>query len=129
MPRALIENSPFPPIGPYSHAVRSGNMVFVSATPGVDPDTGDFTGADAHSQTAQALRNVIACVATAGGSEADIVSVQVNLCDVGDFAEMNRAYAGFFSAPLPARSVIAVAALPKSGALLTISAVAVLPAA
>mgnify|MGYP001756876146 FL=1 len=126
MPRKLIETGLFEPIGPYSHAVRAGNQVFVSGTPGVDPATGQMAGAAAYEQTAQAIRNVLALVADAGGTERDIVHVQVNLVDVADFADMNRAYAEHFSTPYPARTVIGIAALPKAGARLTLNAVAVL---
>jgi 2-iminobutanoate/2-iminopropanoate deaminase len=128
MPRELIECGSFTPIGPYSHAVRSGNLIFVSSTPGVDPKSGELAGATAYAQTVQAIRNVIDCVAAAGGSEADITAVQVNLLHVDDFSEMNRAYAECFSEPFPARTVIGIAALPKPGARLSISAIAVLPA-
>ncbi len=127
MPRDLVASALFEPIGPYSHAVRVGNQVFVSGTPGVDPATGQLAGAAAYEQTAQAVRNVLALVAAAGGTERDIVHVQVNLVDVADFAEMNRAYAEHFSTPYPARTVIGIAALPKPGARLTLNAVAVLP--
>ncbi|MCX7206270.1 MAG: Rid family hydrolase [Proteobacteria bacterium] len=127
MPREFIESSLFEPIGPYSHAVKSGNLIFVSGTPGVDPKTGELAGTDAYAQAAQAIRNVIGCVAAAGGTEADITAVQVNLVHVDDFTEMNRAYAEYFSEPFPARTVIGIAALPKPRARLTINAMAVLP--
>lgn len=127
MPRESVECSLFKPIGPYSHAVKSGNLIFVSSTPGVDPKSGELAGATAYEQAAQAIRNVIDCVATAGGTEADITAVQVNLVHVDDFTEMNRAYAEYFSEPFPARTVIGIAALPKPGARLSINAVAVLP--
>lgn len=128
MPREFIECDLFPPIGPYSHAVRSGSQVFVSGTPGVDPKTGELAGDSAYAQSVQAIRNVIDCILAAGGSEADIVSVQINLVHVEDFSEMNRAYSELFSKPFPARTVIGIAALPKPGARLTINAMAVLPA-
>lgn len=126
MARTLVDTTLFDPIGPYSHAVRAGNQVFVSGTPGVDPATGQLAGPAAYEQTVQAVRNLLALVADAGGSERDIVHVQVNLVDVADFAEMNRAYAEYFSKPYPARTVIGIAALPKPGARLTLNAVAVL---
>lgn len=126
MPRQPVDVRLFEPIGPYSHVVRSGTQVSVSGTPGVDPATGVLAGDTAQAQALQALRNVIACVEAAGGSEADICSVQVNLLRVEDFAAMNRAYEALFSQPYPARTVIGVAALPKAGALLTVGAVAVL---
>lgn len=127
MAREFIECRLFEPIGPYSHAVKSGNLIFVSGTPGVDPKTGELAGDTAYAQAGQAIRNVIDCVVAAGGSEGDITAVQVNLVHVEDFAEMNRAYAEHFSEPFPARTVIGIAALPKPGARLTINAMAVLP--
>jgi 2-iminobutanoate/2-iminopropanoate deaminase len=127
MSRTRVETTLFDPIGPYSHAVRIGHQVYISGTPGVDPATGQMAGPAAYEQTAQAVRNVLALVADAGGTERDIVHVQVNLVDVADFAEMNRAYAEHFSTPYPARTVIGIAALPKPGARLTLNAVAVLP--
>jgi len=127
MPRLAVPSKLFEPIGPYSHAVVAGGQVFISGTPGVDPKTGLFPGTDAYSQTRQTLRNIRAMLEAAGASLDDVVHVQVNLANVNDFPEMNRAYAEFFAEPYPARTVIGVAALPKPGALLTLSAVAVLP--
>jgi len=128
MPRELVECDLFQPIGPYSHVVKSGNLIFVSGTPGVDPKSGELAGVTAYEQAAQAIRNVIDCIVAAGGSEADITSVQVNLVHVDDFTEMNRAYSALFTEPFPARTVIGIDALPKPGARLTINAMAVLPA-
>ena len=125
MPRTLVDTHLFPPIGPYSHAVKAGGQVFVSATPGVDPATGQLAGPDAYAQTRQTLKNIEAMLASADASLDDVVQVQVNLVDVADFAEMNRAYAELFAEPYPARTVIEVSALPKPGAILTISAIAV----
>ncbi|CAM3425009.1 RidA family protein [Paracidovorax anthurii] len=126
MPREAIDTPLFDPIGPYSHAVRAGHLVFVSGTPGIDPASGELAGTTAHEQAGQAFDNVIRLVEDAGGSAADIVAVQVHLVDTADFAEMNRAFARRFKAPYPARTVFGVAALPKRGALLTVSATACL---
>ncbi len=126
MPRSLVQTSLFPPIGPYSHAVVAGGQVFISGTPGVDPATGQLAGDDAYRQSKQILKNFQAMLESAGGTLDDIVNVQVNLVNVDDFHEMNRAYAEFFAEPYPARAVLAIAALPKPGALMTMSAIAVL---
>jgi len=128
MPRSLVNAPLFPPIGPYSHAVVAGAQVFISGTPGVDPATGQLAGDDAYRQSKQILENIRAMLAAAGGTLDDVVNVQVNLVNVDDFHEMNRAYAEFFSEPYPARAVVAIAALPKQGALMTMSATAVLRA-
>ena len=125
MPRSRVELNLYEPIGPYSHAVMGEGQIFISGTAGVDPNTGALAGADAFAQTRQVLKNIQAILSAAGSTFDDIVHVQVNLLKVADFAEMNRAYAEFFSEPYPARTVIGVAALPKPGALLTMNAVAV----
>ncbi|MTW11829.1 RidA family protein [Pseudoduganella eburnea] len=126
MPRTLIDSTLFAPIGPYSHAVKAGGQVFISGTPGVDPATGQLAGPDAFTQTRQTLKNIEAMLAAADASLDDVVHIQVNLADVAEFAEMNRAYAEMFSEPYPARTVIGVAALPKPGARLTMNVIAVL---
>ena len=126
MPRSLVDSHLFPPIGPYSHAVVAGGQVFISATPGVDPSTGQLAGEDAYLQTQQTLKNLQSMLASADATLDDVVHVQVHLVNVADFSEMNRAYAEFFAKPYPARTVIGIASLPKPGALLTMNAIAVL---
>ena len=126
MPRAPIDSALYEPLGPYSHVVKAGNQVFVSGTAGVDPATGKLAGPTAYDQARQAIRNVLALVEAAGGSERDVAHVQVNLVNMGDFQELNRAYAEAFSKPYPARTVVQVSAVPKAGALLTINLTAVL---
>jgi 2-iminobutanoate/2-iminopropanoate deaminase len=127
MPRQAVQSTLFPPIGPYSHAVVAAGQVFISGTPGVDPVTGQMAGDDAYLQTRQILKNIQAMLEAAKATLDDVVHVQVNLVNVADFAEMNRAYAEFFAEPYPARTVIGIAALPKPGALLTMNAIAVVP--
>lgn len=126
MPRTALDTKLFTPIGPYSHAVVCGRHVYLSGTPGIDPDTGSLVDATAYGQARQALSNLIAMVEAAGGTEADLVALQVHLVDVGDFKEMNRAFEALLSAPYPARTVFCTPALPKAGALLTISGTAML---
>jgi len=125
MPRSRVELELYKPIGPYSHAVVAGGQIFISATAGIDPTTGSLAGEDIYSQTQQVLRNIQSILAAAGATFDDIAHLQVHLLDMADFSEMNRAYAEFFSEPYPARTVLEVSALPKSGALLTMNAVAV----
>ena len=91
----------------------------------MDPKTGELAGEDAYAQTRQVLRNIQSILAATGATLDDVVHVQVHLLNMADFPEMNRAYAEFFSEPYPARTVFGVSALPKSGALLTMSAAAV----
>ena len=110
-------------IGPYSQAVKAGNLVFVSGQIPVDPATGEFAGNDITTQTRQSLTNVRSILEQAGCSCADVVKTTVPLADMGDFAAMNAVYAEFFTQPYPARAAFAVKDLPK-GALVEIEAVA-----
>ena len=110
-------------IGPYSQAVKAGDLVFVSGQLPVDPATGAFAGSDIATQTRQSLTNVKSILEAAGSSLADVVKTTVLLADIADFAAMNAVYAEFFSDPFPARACFAVKALPKA-ALVEIEAVA-----
>ncbi len=115
-------------IGPYSQAqvVRlhgGGRMVFTSGQIPLDPVTGQLVGADVAAQTEQVLKNVAALLRGAGLTTADVVKTTVFLVDIADFAAMNEVYARHFPAPAPARSTVAVAALPK-GARVEIETVA-----
>lgn len=101
-------------IGPYSQAVRSGDMLFLSGQLGLNPATGELVPGVA-AQTRRALENCRAVLDAAGFSLADVVQAQVLLTDMADFAAMNEVYAGFFPAEPPARAAFAVAALPKGG--------------
>jgi 2-iminobutanoate/2-iminopropanoate deaminase len=112
-------------IGPYSQAIRVGRTVYVSGEVGIDPTTGNFKGASIGDQTDQALMNVAAILAAAGLTLDNVVATTVYLLNVSDFAAMNGAYATHFTNEPPARATIGVAALPKPGALVEISAIAV----
>lgn len=111
----------FEPIGPYSHLTKVGPFISISGTPGVDPATGQMAGADAYSQSRQIVKNFAAMLAEVGATLDDTMHVHVFLKQVGDFQEMNRAYAEEFGAHRPARTVICVADLPKQGALMTMN--------
>ena len=111
-------------IGPYSQAVDCGaGLVFLSGQLPIDPATGAFPEGGIQAQTRQSLRNVQAILAAAGLSLANVVKTTVFLADMGDFAAMNEVYATFFVEPFPARSAVAVKALPK-GALVEIECIA-----
>jgi 2-iminobutanoate/2-iminopropanoate deaminase len=112
-------------IGPYSQAIRVGKTVYVSGEVGIDPMTGTFAGATIGEQTDQTLKNVAAILAAAGLTLDNVVATTVYLTDVNDFAGMNAAYGTHFKNPAPARATVQVAALPKKGALVEISAIAV----
>lgn len=110
-------------IGPYSQAIRVGNLVYTSGQIPIDPATGSFVEGGVKEQTRQSLLNVKAILSEAGLTLGDVVKTTVFLADMNDFADMNSVYAEFFSEPYPARSAVAVKTLPK-GALVEIEVVA-----
>ena len=110
-------------IGPYSQAIRVGNLVFASGQIPIDPATGVFVPGGIKEQTRQSLTNVKTILEAAGLTMAKVVKTTVFMADMNDFAEMNGVYAEFFKEPYPARSAVAVKALPK-GALVEIEVVA-----
>ena len=110
-------------IGPYSQAVKAGDLLFVSGQLPIDPATGAFAGDDIAAQTRQSLTNVKNIVAAAGMTMADVVRVGVFLQDMEHFGAMNAVYGEFFTGDCPARAAVQVARLPKD-ALVEIEAVA-----
>lgn len=117
-------NAPDAPaaVGPYSHAVRAGGLVFCSGQVALDPSTGELVGETAAEQARQCLENLSAVARAAGASLTDAVRMTVFLVSMDDFVPVNEVYAGFFPADPPARAAFAVAALPK-GALVEIDAI------
>ena len=110
-------------VGPYSHAVMAGDVLFTSGQLGLDPATGELKeGVEA--QTTQALENLKAVLEAASLSMKNVVKTVVFLDNMGDFAAVNAIYATYFEGDTPARSCVQVAALPKGG-LVEIEAVAV----
>ncbi len=110
-------------IGPYSQAIEANGFVYASGQLPIDPATGAFPEGGVKAQTRQSLLNAQAILQAAGIDLTNVVKTTVFLADMGDFAAMNEVYAEFFAAPYPARSAIAVKALPK-GALVEIECVA-----
>ena len=113
-------------IGPYSQAIRSGNLVFLSGQTPLDPATGLLVEGDISVQARRAFDNIKAVCEAAGGSMDDIVRVGLYVTDLGQFAAVNAVMAEYFQTPYPARSTIEVPALPK-GADFEVDAVLVLP--
>ena len=113
------------PVGPYSQAVRTGQLLFVSGQVGLEPGTSAIAANDVEAQTERALRNVAAVIAAAGGSPQEIVKTTIFLVDMDEFARVNRVYAKFFGEHRPARSTVEVSRLPLD-AKVEIEAVAVL---
>lgn len=113
-------------IGPYSQAVKAGNLLFVSGQIPLDPATGAvIPEATIQAQTTRALTSLQAILAQAGGSLDNVVKTTVFLKDMEDFGEMNKVYQSFFQTGCPARSAVQVARLPKD-VLVEIEAIAVL---
>jgi len=104
-------------IGPYSQAVRAGNIVFVSGQIPLDPATGQLVGGDIGVQTEQVLENLAAILEAAGSSLAQVVKATVYLRDLGEFGRMNEVYAKFFGENPPARATVQVARLPREAAV------------
>jgi 2-iminobutanoate/2-iminopropanoate deaminase len=100
-------------VGPYSQAVRAGELLFCSGQIPLEPSTGELVKDDVEGQTRRCLENLAAVCEAAGGSLANAVRCTVYLTDMGDFARVNEAYARFFGDEPPARVAIGVAALPK----------------
>ncbi len=110
-------------IGPYSQAIRVGNLVFTSGQIPINPVTGLFVEGGIKEQTRQSLQNVEAILSEAGLTMSNVIKTTVFMADMNDFADMNAVYAEFFSEPYPARSAVAVKTLPK-GAMVEIEVVA-----
>ncbi len=112
-------------IGPYSQAIKSGNVVYASGQIPLDPSTGAMISGGIKEQTARVLQNLKGVLEAAGGSLDNVVKTTVYLADMAQFAEMNAVYATVFTEKPPARATVQVAALPKN-ALVEIDAIAVL---
>lgn len=115
-------------IGPYSQAIKAGNMVFLSGQVPLDPATGELVGGDIAQMTERVLDNLAAVLEAAGCTFADVVRTTIYLVDLADFAVVNATYAKRFREghPFPARATVQVAALPK-GARVEIDAIAIRP--
>lgn len=113
-------------VGPYSHAVRAGGLLFCSGQIPLDADSGKLVGKTPAAQATRCLENLQAVCAAAGASLADAVRCTVYMTDLGAFAAVNEAYARFFQSDPPARVAVGVVALPK-GAQVEIDAIVALP--
>lgn len=111
-------------IGPYSQAIRAGDLVFASGQIALDPTSGEIpAGISIGEETERVMRNLMAVLEAAGCLPVDVVKTTIYLVDLGSFQEVNRIYGGFFGSPAPARATVQVSALPK-GARVEIDAVA-----
>jgi 2-iminobutanoate/2-iminopropanoate deaminase len=121
--RAIRTDQAPTPTGPFSQAIRVGNLVFTAGQAGRNRDTGQM--GDIREQTDWALRNIAAILAAAGASLDDVVKTTVYLKDGADSAAMSEAYASHFNDPLPARSSVVVTRLKNAEMLVEIEAIAV----
>jgi 2-iminobutanoate/2-iminopropanoate deaminase len=115
------------PVGPYAPATIFDRLVFVSGQGAVDPATGRLAGLDVETQTEQVFRNIAAILRAAGTDLSHVLRCGVFLVDMRDFEAMNAVYARVFGDHRPARTTVAVAALPHAGLRVEIDAVAWLP--
>lgn len=100
-------------IGPYSPAVKVGNMLFLSGSIPLDPASGQLVEGGIKEQTTRVMENIKGLLAAAGADFTTVVRTTVFMIDLGEFAAMNEIYASYFAAPYPARSTVQVARLPR----------------
>ena len=100
-------------IGPYSQAIKAGNLLFLSGQIPLDPATGNLVEGGVEAQTRQVFTNIGAILEAAGASFDAVVTATVYLADMNDFGKVNEIYATYFSSPAPARATVQVARLPK----------------
>lgn len=116
MPRTTVATTQAPAaIGPYSQAVKTDQLVFVSGQLALDPQTGDLLQGDIQAQTRQALQNVKAVLEAAGSDLTRVLKTTLYITCMEDFAAINAVYAEFFEDAPPARACVEVSALPKGG--------------
>ena len=113
MREAVSSSSAPPAIGPYSQAIRAGNLLFVSGQIPLDPATGAMVEGDLAAQTRRVFQNLEAILAAAGLTFDHVVRTTVYLADMNDFPAMNEVYGTYFSAPAPARATVQAARLPR----------------
>jgi 2-iminobutanoate/2-iminopropanoate deaminase len=100
-------------IGPYSQAVRAGDLLFVSGQIPLDPKTGELVRGSISEETKKVLDNLKAIIEAAGGGLGDVVKTTIFLKDMGSFAAVNEVYGTYFPQPFPARATVEVARLPR----------------
>jgi 2-iminobutanoate/2-iminopropanoate deaminase len=118
MDRRIVHTDKAPAaIGPYSQAVVAGGFVFTAGQIALVPGSGELAGADVRAQAEQVMRNLEAVLSAAGSSFSRVVKTTIYLTDMGDFAAVNEVYAARFPQEPPARTTVAVRALPKGAAV------------
>lgn len=122
----FTKNAP-EPIGPYSQAVKAGNLLFCSGQIALDPATGTMVEGDVAAQATQVMKNIQALLAAAGTDMSHIVKTTIFLKDMNDFPKVNEVYGGYLKSNFPARETVEVSRLPKD-ALVEISVTVALDA-
>jgi 2-iminobutanoate/2-iminopropanoate deaminase len=113
MKEIIATNNAPSAIGPYSQAIKTGNMIFVSGQIPIDPETGNFVSDDVKEQTVQVLKNLSAVLEAAGATLNNVVKTTVFIADMNDFGVMNEIYAEYFNENKPARATVQAARLPR----------------
>jgi 2-iminobutanoate/2-iminopropanoate deaminase len=126
MKQAILTGRSQPPLGPYSQAIRAGDLLFISGQTSRGPD-GEIIPGDIRKQTAQVLSNISAVCEAAGGGLGHVVKTTVYLVNMRDYVDMNEVYSDFFDDEPPARSTVQVAALSSSELKVEIEATAYIP--
>jgi 2-iminobutanoate/2-iminopropanoate deaminase len=124
MKKIIKTNNAPQPIGPYSQAILSGNMLFASGQIAINPKTGDLVMSDIKAETKQVMENIKNILAEAQMDFSNIVKTSIFLSDMNNFASVNEVYGSFFHSDFPARETVAVSGLPL-GVNVEISVVAV----
>jgi 2-iminobutanoate/2-iminopropanoate deaminase len=114
---AIKSDALAPPVGPFSQAIRSGDFIFFSGQVAQDPATGKLVQGGVEAEARQLFKNLATLLEAAGKSFADVVKANVFLTVIQDFAAINAIYAEQFDAPFPARTTVAVAALPLGASI------------
>jgi len=115
MEKTIIQTHQAPaPIGPYSQAVKAGNMLFISGQIAIDPQTNELNNSDLNTETHQVMKNLSAVLAAAGLDFSNVVKTTIFLSDMSLFAAVNEIYDGYFTNQFPARETVAVKGLPRN---------------
>jgi 2-iminobutanoate/2-iminopropanoate deaminase len=115
MEKKIIETKEAPaPIGPYSQAVQSGNLLFVSGQVAINPASGNVEATDIKAETIQVMKNLEAVLKEAGYQFSNVVKTTIFLSDMSLFVAVNEVYGSYFSSNFPARETVAVKGLPKN---------------
>lgn len=115
--QAIRSDKLAPPVGPFSQAIRAGGLIYLSGQVGQDPETGKLVEGGVEREVERVFVNLAAVLEAAGKSFGDVIRAGVFLTDMKSFPQLNAIYAKHFTEPFPARTTVAVAALPLGAAV------------